>query len=223
MLQTHLNNNINFESEFLNLSLRLTDILRAEGLKTQAFKNESLPFFSALSTDKKKEVTSLLRSYLEVCEETVASGHSLRNTNAFVWRFFTKTGLIPTSDIMALLNDGEVVEIYDTKNVQLFRNVPFMEVCSYTIEELYCIEWWKLYHRDPKYTQQLFQQVGRLFSGEFTSTYTPDVEEHYLEEIASNDKLKMLYRLNKISPIKLNGEISGYLVIESCKLLPNFT
>jgi hypothetical protein len=141
--------NTEFDDRFKKLTSTISRFLAHEGVFLAAY-TEGLPHFSMLSMNEKKSVTDHLQFYHDLCSEQINEGYTLKDNPSFAWRAMSKLGLTPRSDLFSHLTNEHIVQIYSANNVQLFSNFRFFEICSYTLEELFSLEWWVLYERDPK-------------------------------------------------------------------------
>jgi hypothetical protein len=49
---------------------------------------------------------------------------------------FQKLGVHPPSELMSEMRSGEVIEIHNGEFLQVYRNLRFFELCSYTLDDL---------------------------------------------------------------------------------------
>ncbi|HRK08323.1 MAG TPA: hypothetical protein PLZ57_11185 [Pseudobdellovibrionaceae bacterium] len=114
------------------------------------------------------ERVSFFSQYVQHAREVVAQGQklgSLKREGSLLWRTLAAFDMRPPSNLFELLGEHEVVEIYDTQMRQIFRNLRFFEVSSYSIEELLHIPLPQLFERSEASTQVLMSEIGAIFSG----------------------------------------------------------
>lgn len=70
-------------------------------------------------------------------------------------------GLSYSSDFLSRLNRGDVVEAYNMDRVQIFRNMRFMEISTYSLLEVLSYEWTQLFERPSHITQLIIKQTER--------------------------------------------------------------
>lgn len=208
------------EERFKRLTKVISMLLTNEG-KYQRPYVDGLPHFNRLPSELKHKVVEHLQFYHDLCIDQVSEGYSLKDSPSFVWRAFRRLGLTPRSDLFSKLTDEHIVEIYSSENVQLFRNFKFFEYCSYTLEELLTIEWWGLFERDPKVTMKLFEYAGRIFAGEITENFVPDLGVHYIRELQSHDKMTMEYNIDLAGPLYQNKRPQAVIVLETARIIQN--
>ncbi|WP_291516356.1 hypothetical protein [Bdellovibrio sp. ArHS] len=181
---------------------------------------EGLPHFRALSYEKMAEVVTSITFFKELCEEQIAEGYKLKDNSSFVWRAFRKLDFVPRADVFNHMTDEDLVEIYSVDNKQLYRNFRFFECCSYTLEELYSVEWWNLYERNADVTMKIFAAGMKVATGEIADSYIPGIEPALLKEV-KEDGQSFMQQVKLISPLKRNKRVEGLLVIETAEQILN--
>ena len=210
----------NLRNSFYKYAKSLSDLARSVGIDLQPVSSPSLPYFSSLPSENKRGVIRAITQYLEICEATIASGHSLLDSRRITWNALKALGLTPCSDFLDKIGDGDIIEIYDTQNLQIFRNFEFFQLCSYTIEEIYCRPWTTLFKRiDETITTQIVSTVERIVTENKRQTYTLNIPEHIVEEADSPFRLRMNVKLKYLSPLYANGSINALIAVEEANLL----
>lgn len=205
-------------SEFKVLADDLAMLLQAAGLKTKAY-HEGTPYFAALTVDKKMVVLEHLRFYRDLCAEQLQEGKSLRDSQTFTWRALKKCNLVPNANFLSQVTSGDIVEIYNESGIQLFRNLEFFELCSYTLEDLYCCEWWRLYRRSDRVINILMNCCSEIFANEHPQGVHYPVHKHELEEIASIDRNRICMDVKFVGPLYTKKSIKALICIEAARFL----
>lgn len=213
-MQNELAYDYSYIEQYILVVERLAFLLGQEGLSTRAYVDRSNLHFAKLSYDQQKNQFQHLMTYLEVCEETIEQGHSLKETGFLVWNILKKLGLKSENDVFHLLNEKDIVEIYDSNNVQIFRNVNFFRICGYTLDELNSIPWWRLFIRDEQISRAIFAKASAIFSGESTGAISDIVPTHIVEEVESEMKFKQKIDLKYLIPMRDSQNIVKCFVIE---------
>lgn len=204
--------------DFMSLTEDLTRWLAAEGIHCRPYAPE-LPFFSQLPIPKRQEIVRVVRFYHELCQEQFKEGYKITDSLTFTWRALKKLGLVPRSDLFSQVTDEDILEVYSSDGRQLYRNFRFFDFCSYTMEELYSLEWWSLYNRDEAFTEKLFAIVGRIFNGEIEETVVPDCPAHVVAETSSVGKINMNYELRMLSPLHHNHVPSAVIAVVRAQII----
>lgn len=202
---------------FKEIAAQTSRLLATGGVKVKAYKDQ-LPYFSALDLAGKREVLTKITFYHDLCAEHVSDGHSLKDTPSFTWRALKKLGLAPTSNLFSEMREDDVIEVYSLENVQLFRNFRYFEFCSYTLEEIYCLEWWNLYQRDDDIMPKFLAFIERIVKGEYPQGVEPGLDSHVVKEAQSEEKLVMDYFLRWVGPLYEDKKIVAFIVLEEARL-----
>lgn len=147
---------------------------------------------------------SFFSQYLRHAKEVVAQGQklgALKREGSLLWRTLAAFEMRPPSNLFELLGEHEVVEIYDTQMRQIFRNLRFFEVSSYSIEELLHIPLPQLFERSEASTQILMAEIGTIFSGAQTSAKISTAGKSRAREAQSRRHLQGEIEQRVMSPI----------------------
>ncbi len=175
--------------EFKSLLEKFCALAKQEGVHLTPYVGEGPRFFAILPDLQKKVILDSFRAYVEVCAEVVAQGATLRDDRIIVWRVLQRLKLHPPSDLMQEIKEGEVIEIYNSDFVQIFRNLRFFEICSYTLDELLSRPLWELVEREEAITNMIVHQASKLLSGAVSGLFRFDVPEHSIYERYGRNKL----------------------------------
>lgn len=216
----NLNTTHNNRAEtFSKLTQQVHVCLKKENINIQASHSGAYEHFKKLGDDIQSQQIALLEQYVEVCEDLQKEGESLCNSPLFVWKMLQKMGLKANFDIFEHIGPTDIIEIYNYQNVQVYRNLFFFQICSYSFDELLSIPWWQLFRRDDQVSQLIFANGSAIFRKDINEWIAPEIPEHLLEEIASTEMLKMNVKIKLMAPlVNKTGEIYC-LVIEKAKLL----
>jgi len=217
-IQTDISESLN--QDFMSLTEDLSRWLAVEGIRCRPY-TPGLPHFSVLPVAKRQDIVSAVRFYHELCQEQVNEGYKITDSLVFTWRALNKLGLVPRSDLFSKVTDEDILEVYSGDGRQLYRNFRFFDFCSYTMEELYSLEWWSLYKRDEAITEKLYEIVGRIFTGEVEGTVIPDCAPHIVSETSSSEKIHMVYEPRMISPLYHNRVVSAVIAIVRAQIIKN--
>jgi len=171
---------------FRILSDRVAQLLSACGTPVRAYLDSGLPLYRALPEKKQKAALDQLRVFLQSIEMAAKDGKGFDDPRS-LWYALSALKLVPPSDLFDRIPSGSAIEIYDGENIQIWRNWEVMRVCSYTIEEIHCLEWHVRYDRQDVVTAQCFDLVNTLFNGE-SDIVIPSVPEHEITESRSQER-----------------------------------
>lgn len=89
-----------------------------------------LPYFSALSEGQRRLVRNDLASYVAICQEALDAGISLKNTGELTKMALNSMGLTPTKEVLSLISDQDVVDVYNCEHQQIFRSFQFFSFAA---------------------------------------------------------------------------------------------
>jgi hypothetical protein len=218
-LSVQINTDIDYElkERFKSISRQVVAFLSTGGMNVQPFR-AGLPYFSLLSTLRQQEVVSQLGFFRDLCSEQVKEGYEIKDSKSFTWRALNRLGLTPSSDLFNHFQDEDIIEIYSQENVQIFRNFRYFEFCSFSLEELYSREWFHLYQRDESILPKIGEMLARLQTPEGADGFVPEIPDHIVKEIDSDENLVMDYALSWIAPLYTHKRYAGFILIEGARI-----
>lgn len=110
---------------------------------------------------------------------------------------------IVDENLFSLIDDGDVVEIYDHLGRQIYRNLTFCKLSSYSLLDVAVNTWQELYERPANTIEGIYGRVvEQLTTDVLTQSY--DVEKHVLKErfIYSKRQRVFLMDMKYISPLE---------------------
>lgn len=189
-----------YTSDFRTMALQIAKFGAKAGVKIRPFKDEDLPYFSKLPIDKRKQIISSLDFLIRVCEATIKNGYSADDSAQLTWYAIKELGWRPSSDLFEKIDNDSIIEIYDTNNLQVFRNFNFFDFCSYTLEEIHCIPWTTLYYRpDESITKEILRHISDHFESHSYTTKYVGIPKHSVKETRSAQKYELFISLEYIS------------------------
>lgn len=207
--------------KFRILADQYATFAKRAGIEVMPYRDASLPYFHLLSPDLQQVAIHSLEQNVSVFQELEIQGYSLKDDKQFVWRMLKKLDLTPSSDIFDKQEEGDVVEIYNLEGRQIFRNLRFFQVTSFTLEEILCAHWNEFTKRPEEVTQKLFALMVRLASGQITKTIElqPEIPTHVFEELITARKHLVEISLLFLSPVYFRGTLMGGLVINRSRIV----
>jgi hypothetical protein len=205
--------------QFRLIADRICSLVSSHSVRLVAYNSPELPLYSALPPSKQAEILDQLKVFQRTIEVTLSNGDSLENVGRSVWHALSTLGFVPPSDIFSKIGNDDVVEIYDLQNIQLWRNFNFLKICSYTIEEMYSVDWPSRYSRDPAMNSECIAKVTSLLTGETPDVYYAGIREHVLEETLSAERLVLQASHDWFARLKnQRGELTAWLVTSKVKI-----
>ena len=186
--------------------------------RLKPFCGSSPKYFEARNHQEKVQVLQNFDRYLNVFKEIEREGKKINDDKVVLWRMLARLGLIPQEDIFDKLDKSDVIEIYDKQSIQLYRNLNFFDLVSYSLDDILNRPWWDLYERDPKVTEKLFEIGAGVLSGRtpYTVNVAKIVPKHLVVDIGSEDPLQTLSQTKYFSPLKSKeNTIEGFIHVFS--------
>ena len=204
-------------SEFKRLAEEITEITNAKKVLATPYHDPALPLFSALNDERKRASLDQINIYKDSLQSACVNG--LVNEKQSLWTTLKTLGFRPKSDIFEMVTADEAVEAYDLGGIQFWRNLKFLEVCNYTIEEMFCLPWHERYDRDLEAAKMTEDIVIKIVTGQITDTYNCDiynvlVEKHSAKKYAIDVHHKL------VSPLLYeDNSVAGFIVISDVKII----
>jgi hypothetical protein len=193
------------------------------GVAITPYRKSSTQRFLELPDPICKAIVSNLETTISIYASALDNGVDIHKCSlASVWWGMKKLGLKPSSSLFADLTDGDVIEIYNCDNIQIFRTFNLFECLSYSIEELFTYEWWELFYRDSHVTSRIQEVASGLLQGRIREPIRFGNASHIVTEIFSPNRNRAETRLNLMAPLRdYRGAPAGYL--SSMRIIHLFT
>jgi len=205
---------------FREIADKICEIGDRYSVKITGYKHADLPLYSALPVQKQQDSLHQLRVFLQTMEATESSGNKVDNQGCFVWAALSTFGLVPPADLFSKLDSDALIEIYDLYGLQIWRNFNFLKFCSYTLEEVFCIEWSNRYTREPGMNEVCAQKIGALLSGQTPEIYYPGIAKHTIEETCSEERYIFNVHYDLLCTLKnREGAVVSWLVMATAEHL----
>jgi len=196
-----------FASEFLNLSERVSRLAARNGVHVEPYRDRSLPLFCRLSAQRRFELVTSLRTYIDAAEAVASERGGRVETAPFLRAMILKLDYCVSPDVYERITSDSLVEIYSVDDSLIFRNFKFFEFCSYSLEDLLAQEWWRLYWRADDINRKVFLWGRRVLNGDIRETCVPPIPQHTLIERESRRQLCLKVNHDYYSPLFYHGKI----------------
>jgi PAS domain-containing protein len=181
--------------------------------KLQPFRDDSLPYFSTLSTEAQTQTIGRIEMMLNLCKQTVASGTSIASPSAILETFFKNTGLSSIDGLFENVQEEDSIELFDTNHQLVFANLRIFQLISYPLEDVFCRPWTDLLDRENAIvTESLLKLGNEMLSGKRTKlTSTAVIPDHVCREKDSPGMVGFKIVPNFFAPVYHGGVIAGFL------------
>ena len=194
----------------------MSQIGSSADVEIRAFASPQLPYFSRLSLHDQAAAIQRLSQSVSVVREVLASGDSVLSSATLIWRALKELGLRPASGLFETMSEGDVVEIYDLKNIQIFRNLQFFRYCSYTLEDLYSRPWTELFvRREEGVTDTLLEVLSDMLSRSVRHTIVPAIGYQTTQEVNSTHEFSIKLKIKSLALLfNSKDEPAAFLAVE---------
>lgn len=174
---------------------------------------------SLFDDDRKRQIIRRLFVSSRTYEKALENGEITTDSRVITWYLFKEMNWMPAPDLFDKIGKNDVVEVYAPDCCQIFSNLNFFEVISYTLEEVYTYEFPELYSRDKVHIDKLLETVQKVVN-ENAGTIPTGVGWHTLEERFSSNRHKLRVRHKICSPLyDRSKKISGFVCISDAELI----
>lgn len=102
-------------------------------------------------------------SYVDLVYDLDRKGIDIRDSRRLLWAFLRRNSLQPSIETFFELKDWHVIEIYSRDNVQIFRDLKFLELCDCSVFDLLVLDWMTVFKREAELEERLFLQIESSF------------------------------------------------------------
>lgn len=213
-------NQIDFTTRFKLLAEEVVAILATAGLKTKPYHSAELPLFSAMGSEAQARAVAAIEAYKHALAACVAGGDDLRANSRALWHTLRVLKLHGSDTLFSNLESEDAIELYSSDGIQLWRNCRVMEVCSYSLEEIYSLSWLERYERDPQIAAEVMSHVELTLSGGRGKVVEVPVPAHIIRESCSEEKIALRVRHKTLHAISDQaGHTTAFLAVSSAEVV----
>ncbi len=216
------------DTRALNLSEDLTrkfvfelrkfcDLVNSQKRKIRSHSADSIARFEAKSVDQKNRIVEDFLAFAQPFQEHAVEKDLFKSEPELLKKIMFSLGAMIDSQAYYEITDGDIIEIYNADFKQVFRNLEFMYVCSYTLMDLLAHEPFELYERSQQINTYIFEAAGQLLNRGFNLSpiSLEHIPKHLIREKFSEENLTSLVELKRAYPLyKWPRTIYGWLVIQ---------
>lgn len=210
-----------FENEFTKDNFKqvlesLSEIHARFGIGLPPYSDPSLVWYGQLSQLEQKSAFNMANTYHGICQSIESDGASLRDNRVFLWRGLKELGLNFDNDLFDRITEDDLIEVYNSQNIGLFRNLKFYDFISYPMEDIYCRPWTDLFTRpDLEKSMKLVEAAESVFNKNGQTVNTKSLGFHRVIETDSPERLKMDVLVKELHPLfDQNQKVSALVAVE---------
>jgi hypothetical protein len=205
--------------EFLNSLDNFEALVSKFHFKVRTHSDRSLQRFSSLPKEIQAQIVKNFTGYQDFLTKCSSSGLDLRDDQLLLKAYLTETGFIYDRGIFDNISRGDVIEIYTKDQIQIFRNLAFMDLCNYTLLDLLSYDPYELYERSEKVKQYLMEVVN-IVANRPRSTLPIEmshVPSHVLREKFSDQRLTSSVQFKWVYPLYKwpNQEMTAFIAVQT--------
>ena len=155
-------------------------------------------------------------------ENIPASGINLSQEVRLLKLALEKFGLkIKDPGFIERLDEGDIIEVYNSEGIQLYRSWSFFKICSYSLVDLLVYDWNTLYERPVSIVNSLMELAPKLFQPE-TMTVPYGLPDYILIERYRERNRALNVKMKLASPLidKKTGATVAFLSTAVADLMP---
>ena len=157
---------------------RLEKMALQKGIKVKTYSPQSLEIFSSLAVAKKRKIIDGLENYMTIlsCLKPTLSDEGLGHLTQkeeleCLGMALEEFGMETDDNNFDFISAGDIVEVYNFENIQLYRNLELLKINVYDLITVLLVSWEELYERPSIITKKIASKVQR---GDGTGTHLKD-------------------------------------------------
>lgn len=207
----------------IQLFNELSEQLKKLSINSPAF-DETNPFiFMELNEDQINEIFNSIEHTINNLALSVEKTKNQDNLNLNqLWSFLAENKLKYPIDLFDYITKGDILEVYDNENKQVFRSFDFFRHCTYSLDELFSTPWNELYYRDEIHIVEYMRLLSTLLEQKSKDVLlVKTVPAHWVSQLKTSRKTSHFLQSKIICLVyDAQDNIRGY--IHTQKILDPF-
>lgn len=128
------------------------------------------------------------------------------------------------SDVYDSITNDQIIELYTKEMKQVYRNLSFFKLCSYTLLDLLSYQPYELYERSLQVNHLLMEAQNELSTRAYClePLSLQHIPKHLTREKFSDQRLSFLIEFKEVYPVYTeNNEYAGLLAIQEARPIEN--
>lgn len=165
-----------------------------------------------------------LTEYLDIMmyaeAQVRASKAKEQGERQLLWHVIKYLGLVPPDDLFDRIAPNDFIEIYNSMGIQVYRNLEFCKIVSYSIAEMSVYRWDQLYNRDANITSLIISEgVQKGFSGT-RELFKLNIPEHPVAEVFGGRNREFTAKFGYLSPMVDKTSKAVTHILSTCQITP---
>lgn len=201
---------------------RLRSIGLRKGMDIKVYSDRSLKNYLNLTSDQQISIIDNLELYVSMLEETPSME---KETDFFSVEDDIDTLKFAldnfkfriTDDDYSFIEEGDLIEIYNIDNIQIWRNLALLEINVFDLLTVLTEQWFDLYERSEEVTKVIIEKATRVLLDEKITTRVPcDVPTHALKAKSDVEEATVIVRFKWFVPLfhQVTGRKVAFLLCQ---------
>lgn len=178
--------------------------------------------FAEQPSEQRAATIKSLTEYLDIlmyAEAQVRTGKE-QGEKQLLWHVIKYLGLVPPDDLFDRISQNHFIEIYNDQGIQVYRNLEFCKIVSYSIAEMSVYRWDQLYNRDSSITNLIITDgVQRGFSGT-RELFKLHIPIHRVSEVFGGRNREFTAEFGLLCPLVDKTTKSVTHILSTCNIVP---
>lgn len=208
------------EQDFRRALISLSEAFRAKGVEVKPFHEKTWQDFRAFPLEKKQKVFRDFSRYYDIYMPVLLEPGSPNEDGKLLWAALKKLDLRPSQDFFSRIDESDIVEIYSPSGLQIFHNINFFEVCSYSFLEVFSYPFTELWIRNQVDMEDTQRVATEGFTGKIRCATDPRLPTQYLVEAFSELAYIIELKFRIFSPFYDDkGEVAALAAVSRCRVI----
>lgn len=191
----------NLVEEFRSQLRMFKALTQKQGFHLPEEPEQALVQFASHPKALQRQICQNFAAYIETFLAAAKQNVKFHEGKKMLWYALQRLEMRPTSELFNFIEDDDIIEIYNAEGIQIYRNMNFYEVCSYSVGDILSYGWSELYERDPQISQQIVQVATGIFQGFHGKTFPSPVPPHSFFEKFSGARNILEMKQKYYSPL----------------------
>lgn len=198
----------------------LEHILESRGVPRRATPDAVWEDFAKQPSDERATTIKNLTEYLDILMYAEAQVKEDKDERQLLWHVIKYLGLVPPDDLFKHILDNDFIEIYNSSGIQVYRNLEFCKIVSYSIAELSVYRWDQLYSRDQGITNLIITEgMQKGFSGT-RQLFKLQIPQHEVWEVFRGGNRRYSADFGYLCPLIDRNSKGVSHILSTCQIGP---
>jgi len=210
-----------FDLAMINILDRLQFCLLEKGSRIGVYSAHSINKLLQMEYSQLEDVKKHLSCFLKIVERfdfKLQEDEFLSQSDEVecLKHAFNEYGLCFGDDDFDFISQGDIVELYNLENIQIYRNLEFLKVAPYDLATILSSKWTDLYERPSDITQAIANRVVEILNSKIIEASPFNVPIHPMKAMSNAEQVVVEISLKFIKPVfdKDTKEKRGFIATQ---------